>query len=400
MASLAAQLQHTTPAQTQNYIPALDGMRAVSILLVILSHFAVRIAPGLLGVTVFFFISGYLITGLLLAEIDRTGRLRLHLFYIRRVLRLYPALIVMIAASVLLLPVIGGRITSLDTASALFYFVNILEIFRPLSSGLPNTPHPFGVLWSLAVEEHFYLVFPLLVLALARRRLAFVVALLALIAAVSLWRLHVASACTTGCTMLRVEHGTDTRIDSILYGAVLSALLASKLRATTLRLVGRSSAAIAGILLVSGTLLIRDPWFRQTLRFNVQGVGLFLIAGAILHGPALAWARTLLGHRLMILVGRYSYSLYLWHWLVLCLAMALLPGWAVAPLVGAAPTTSWFAAVFLPLMATSFALAAASYYGVERPMLRVRRAFGSHAAGDTPPPRQVPAPLFPDQAPV
>src|ERR1700684_206084 len=94
----------------RDYIPALDGMRAVSVMLVVLSHFAVRIAPGLLGVTVFFFISGYLITGQLLSEIGRTGGLSLPLFYIRRVLRLYPALIAMVAAGLLLFPHAGFQV--------------------------------------------------------------------------------------------------------------------------------------------------------------------------------------------------------------------------------------------------------------------------------------------------
>ena len=378
----------------RDYIPALDGMRAVSVMLVVLSHFAVRMAPGLLGVTVFFFISGYLITGQLLSEIDRTGAISLRLFYIRRVLRLYPALIAMLAAGLLTFSLIGGRITSLDTASALFYFVNILEIFRPLASGMPGVPHPFGVLWSLAVEEHYYLFFPLLALALARRRGAFILAMLGLIAAVTIWRFHVATLCDTGCTILRVEHGTDTRIDSILYGAVLASLLASKLRPATLRLISTWQAALVGAFLIVSSLLVRDPWFRQTLRFSIQGIGLFLLVGAVLYAPALAGAHAVLENRLAVRVGRWSYSLYLWHWLVLCAAMALLPPWAAAPLVDAAPSAAWFALVFAPLLAASFALAAASYYGIERPMLRVRRAFGSRTTADQPGPKPAHKSLF------
>ena len=290
----------------------------------------------------------------------------------------------MLAAALLLFPLIGVRITLLDTACRLVLLRQPVGDLPPARLRAPGVPHPFSVLWSLAVEEHFYLVFPLLVLFLARRQAAFLLAMLGLIAAVTLWRVHMAGACAGGCTILRIEHGTDTRIDSILYGAVLATLLASKFRAPTLRLVTAWYAAPAGLGLVLASLLIRDPWFRQTLRFNLQGAGLFLLIGAILYAPRLGAIRSLLERPLALRIGRLSYSLYLWHWVVLCSATALLPAWAAAPLIDSAPSASWFALVFGPLLAAAFALAAASYYGVERPMLRLRRAFGSHAVADQP----------------
>ena len=370
--------------QTSGYIAALDGMRAISIALVLFSHFGLFFAPGIFGVTIFFFISGYLITGHILSEIDLTGRMSAPLFYVRRLLRLYPALLVMVALGGGLFWAIGGRVNAPDAVSAVFYLANVRDIMGGYDSGLPQTPHPYAVLWSLAVEEHYYFVFPILAVLLARRRMAFTAALVALIVVATAWRWHVASACLQfACSRYRVEHGTDTRIDSILYGALLATLLSSRLRPDTLRVIGSWPAVAAGMALLLLGLLDRDSWFRTTGRFTVQGVGLMLSVGAVLHAPSLGWVRALLSWRPFLVVGRLSYSLYLWHWIVLCLAIALLPPLLAGPLMEPAmPSGWWIASVFAPLMAVSFALAAASYYGVERPMVSLRRRFGSSAIAD------------------
>jgi peptidoglycan/LPS O-acetylase OafA/YrhL len=370
-------------AVLDRYVPALDGLRALSILLVVFAHFGIQPSPGLFGVTIFFFISGYLITGQILGEIDRTGRLDLGMFYWRRALRLYPALLAMVVFGGLAFVAVGGMITATDVAAALFYFANIHEIAGGFDSGLLRASHPYSVLWSLAVEEHYYLLFPLIAALFAVRRLRLAGALVAIIAAVTLWRFHVAGTGLADSIPLRVEHGTDTRVDSILYGALLSVLLASRWRAATLRLVANPTAAVVGLALLLLSLTIRDPWFRHTWRFTVQGVGLFLSVGALLHGPSLAAARWVASTRTALLLGRWSYSLYLWHWIVLSLAVALLPVTLAKPLIETGrPPIWWLASVFLPLLGVSLALSAASYYGVERPMLRVRRAFGSHAIAD------------------
>ena len=374
----------TNLAQASAYIPALDGMRAVSISLVLLSHFGFSFAPGIFGVTIFFFISGYLITGHILKEVDQTGRVALPQFYVRRALRLYPALLVMVVVGGAAFVAIGGRVTGADVLSAVFYFANVRDILGGYDAGLPQTPHPYAVLWSLAVEEHYYLAFPLLALLLARRRAAFVATLAGLVVAATLWRWHVAANCLDGsCSQYRIEHGTDTRIDSILYGAILAALLASRYRMETLRLVANWPAFVVGLALLLLGLVDRNQWFRETSRFAVQGVGLLLAVGAALHAPALGWVRAMLGWWPCLLIGRLSYSLYLWHWIVLCLAIPLLPGPLAEPLITTGvPSPWWIAAVFLPLTALSIGLAAMSYYGIERPMVAIRRRFGSNAVAE------------------
>jgi peptidoglycan/LPS O-acetylase OafA/YrhL len=132
-----------------------------------------------------------------------------------------------------------------------------------------------------------------------------------------------------------------------------------------------------GSALLVGALIVRDPWFRDVLRFSVQGVGLAMFLGGLLHADRMQAARRALGHRWLILVGRWSYSLYLWHWVVFVLARALFPAWT-GPLANPTiPSPGWMLAVFVPLVSVSLGAAACSYYVIERPMLRIRRAFGS-----------------------
>lgn len=378
-----------SPGPTFAYIPALDGLRAVSIALVMLSHFGFgAFVPGIFGVTVFFFVSGFLITRQLLAEVGATGSLRLDMFYLRRVLRLYPALIVMVAASAILFPALGGRMAESDVLWALFYGTNYHAMAGGNQSGIPFVPHPFAILWSLAVEEHYYLAFPLIVWLLGRNpeRLAFAIA--ALILAVTAWRFHVVGYCVGHpeigfCAVpFRIEHGTDTRVNSILYGALLATLLGSRRSARVLASLRSPSVFAAGTLALLASFLIRDGWFRDTLRFSVQGMGLFICVGGTLYAALLAPIRSMLGRPVAILLGRWSYSLYLWHWPVFSLCGVVLPIAVWVPFLHGAGSLRWTAVLFPTLTALSLGLAVASYYGIERPMVALRRRFGSHAVAD------------------
>ena len=174
-------------ADQDAYLPALDGLRALSILLVVASHLGLgHIIPGGLGVTIFFFISGFIITRMLLSENARCGAISLTAFYVKRAFRLAPALLVYILLCLLSFAALGEPIPLLDITAAIFYAANYYNVFHGWGGGAES---PLSILWSLAVEEHFYLAFPLLLLVMRRRLGKCLLVLCALSLAVLAWRL-------------------------------------------------------------------------------------------------------------------------------------------------------------------------------------------------------------------
>jgi peptidoglycan/LPS O-acetylase OafA/YrhL len=203
------------------YIPSLDGIRAISFFIVFLQHAGFDFIPGIFGVTIFFFLSGYLITTLLRIEFDRTKHINLKNFYIRRTLRIFPPfyLTLVIGVILTLVGVLPEKLTSSGILSQVFYWYNYYQM-NALWHGVPSGTIVF---WSLAVEEHFYLVFPFLYLLLRRylpSRFHQMLVLLSICVLVLLWR----------CVLVYVLHSpegrtrvaTDTRIDSILFGCILA----------------------------------------------------------------------------------------------------------------------------------------------------------------------------------
>ena len=371
------------PAPSFTYMPALDGMRALCILMVMISHYGMpTLLPGGLGVTVFFFISGFLITRQLLAERASTGRIDLIAFTLRRQCRLYPALLVMILLSGFGFMALGGAMQVHRWLAAFFYYYNYFDLTQ---MAVANRDSPFNVLWSLAVEEHYYLVFPFLVFLLGTCEKRFARILLLAIVAVTLWRGAVASSCSVdgalcwGDPQSQAEAATDTRLDSILYGAWLATALAADTRGRLLRLLCHPVSVALGLLLLALSLATRDELFRQSLRYTLQGIALTPLVSAVLFNGDFHLARTALSHPLMRLAGRLSYSLYLWHW-TLAVALLQLRFGAVDPHT---PQSALLLREAAPaLIILSFAVAALSYYGVERPMLALRRRFGSHAVAE------------------
>ena len=378
-------------APSFDYIPALDGLRAASIVLVVVGHAGLRhLFPGGFGVTVFFFVSGFLITRQVLAEQEARGQLRLGSFYMRRVLRLYPALLVFLAIGGLVFVALGGSLSLGQILAGVFYFTNYYQLngsYVGVPDGMYN---PFAVLWSLAVEEHYYLVYPLLVVLFGRTRLRFAAILAAGIVAVTLWRFHLAHLCATAVPVCigegldgRILEGTDTRVDSILYGALLAVLLGTRIAGHLLAVLRRPMTLVAGIVLLCLSFTIRDPVFRDSGRFTLQGIGLFLGIGATLFSAQLGWIRVLLSLRPVLLVGRWSYSLYLWHSMVLVCVVAALPAaiWRDAVVDGRVGLL--WGLVGMPAVAVlSLGTAGLSYTYVETPMVALRRRFGSHAVRD------------------
>ncbi len=349
------------------YLPALDGLRAVSILLVLLAHGGLeRIVPGGLGVTIFFFVSGYLITGQLAREHAKHGRISWGGFYARRAIRLMPAALGYVAIAGGAFVLLGGRIGATGWLASVFYGSNYASVFsRTLDSSLPGIPHPFTILWSLAVEEHFYVVWPAaLALLLARGRAATLAALLLVVAGELAWRLHLAPLCDLHAAANhglcgfhpddRIYKTTDTRLDSLAFGAI--AALAGRTRFT-------GPWIAAAIALLAASLAARSPLARDTWRCTAQGISLLVLVPALIHGGE-GPVRRVLGSLPLRTIGRLSYGLYLWHWLALMLAARFAPhGWP-------------FVLCFAVLTA---ALSVASWFGLEQPFLALRRRLGSNA---------------------
>jgi peptidoglycan/LPS O-acetylase OafA/YrhL len=315
---------------TLEYRPALDGLRAVAVLAVMVEHSGVRrpgstellVPGGFLGVDVFFVISGFLITSLLLLERGRTGGIDLRRFWLRRARRLLPAVGVVVAVTCVLTAVtdmaVDGATLQGDALAALAYVANWRFIVTDQSYfaafGLPS---PVRHLWSLSLEEQWYVVFPPLLvglLALVRRRTVLLLGVLGAAAAASaLW---MAILYTPGRDPSRAYYGTDTRAQALLIGALLAVVMV-RLPTLTRRLarltpvlgVAGLAALAALFATVSGQgARLYQGGFVVVALASVAAVAAVALPGAT--GPAnraLAWWPA-------VAIGRVSYGLYLWHW--------------------------------------------------------------------------------------
>jgi peptidoglycan/LPS O-acetylase OafA/YrhL len=357
-------------------VVALDGIRAVAVAAVLLYHAGIGWAQGgFLGVDVFFVLSGYLITGLLAGEYLRTGRISLRYFYFRRARRLLPALLTVVAAvcvyAVIWLPKETAGLRE-DAGSALTYSTNWWFIAHGQSyfAGLVR-PSLLLHLWSLAVEEQFYLVWPLLLVLMLRSSsiggraealwsaVVWSVILGAASAAVMAWQY------SPWVDPSRVYYGTDTRAFELLIGVVLA--LVQLARSADAR-PSRTSQAVAAKLAdirdaVAGStlaLIVLAFVFLRTDSSVVYPWGLagVCVASAVLiqsvvSGGAVA---SLLGARPMVWLGQRSYALYLWHW-------------PVFDVTRPKTDVAWSStAVFLFRIVASVALAEATFRWIEQPI--------------------------------
>jgi peptidoglycan/LPS O-acetylase OafA/YrhL len=286
------------------YVPAIDGLRALAIGAVVASHFgADGVIPGGFGVTLFFFISGYLITTLMIREYAENGTISISSFYARRLLRLAPALMAMILAVSFTFFVLFGFVNGSQASAGIFYYMNYYILWGG------KADMPLGPLWSLAVEEHYYLLFPAIFLWLWKYKERFVASVVAVIA-VLLWRTFLILMWHVGQD--RTYLATDTRIDSILYGAILAGMLN-----TSWTIVAKHFeswiALISASLMLLITFVYRNEVFRETARYSLQGIALLPLFYATLFSSRLALVRSILETGPFLWIGKLSYSLYLWH---------------------------------------------------------------------------------------
>jgi peptidoglycan/LPS O-acetylase OafA/YrhL len=344
------------------HIPSLDGLRAAAVLLVFVAHAGLQDRiPGNFGVTVFFFLSGYLITTLLRLEYDVSGGISLRAFYARRALRILPPMyLVLIGAS--LITVAGAWEGSLSAGAVLAQALHLSNYYIINAGWWDGRAPGTWIYWSLAIEEHFYLVFPVFYLLLRRylpSRRQQMLALLGICAAVLLWRLALVYG--FHAPKDRTYLATDTRIDSILFGCVLAvwgnpALDTSRVGERWWRFVWLP-LGIAALLI---SFAVKSPQFQQTFRYSLQGVALFPVFVVAISSHDWAIFRVLNVGWVKFL-GVLSYSVYLLH---------------PSVLFGIWQWTNWH-----PLVqgaagfAVTVCLAVAIYYAVERPCARLRKQF-------------------------
>ncbi|EGQ3229615.1 acetyltransferase [Staphylococcus pseudintermedius] len=308
------------------YMPGLDGVRAVAVIAIIIYHLNPQwLSGGFLGVDTFFVISGYLITSLLLTEYHNTGKIELMSFWLRRVKRLIPAVLFLVMGVIVLslnfMPTEIQKVRA-DSIAAIFYVSNWWYIMQNVDYFEQFAVQPLKHLWSLAIEEQFYLVFPIVLLSLLSfiRRLKsirIIFLILLVISMIAMMVLYVPNE-----NVARVYFGTDTRIQTLLMGVLLALVwppfqLKAKVNRQMRTLI--DTAGVVGLAI----LFICFKFVSETNSilyyggfFLISTVTLLVIASSV-H-PSGYFAK-FLGNKVFTFIGSRSYSLYLWHYPIIVL---------------------------------------------------------------------------------
>ena len=315
------------------YLPSIDSLRALAVLAVIIYHVDVNYLPGgFLGVDLFFVLSGYLISSLIIKEYKKTGSLNLYNFYIRRARRLLPAVYFMITVVLVVMVMFNGVLLKKSHLDAIFGYIyssNWWYIFHKLDYfDSFGSQSPFKHLWSLAIEEQFYMIFPLLFLLINRKKkdkdgfyklnrnflyVILGVILVSLIAHIILFDIN---------NISRIYFGIDTRAFSLLVG-VVGAILYPMDKLNT-KITPQENLVYSVVSLISITALITIMIYTSEYNTWLYRGGFLLVAilGIIIiisSGKQHTVMAKLLSFKPVVFIGKISYSLYLWHFPVLVL---------------------------------------------------------------------------------
>lgn len=295
----------------------IDALRAAAVLLVAVSHAGLQdVVPGAAGVTIFLSISGFIITYLVLRERAITGSFSARRFYLRRALKLAPPFVVIILIPTAIYAACGGAVSGSVIAAQVFFVFNWVAAFSHDQTALPGS----GVLWSLAVEEQFYIVFAIYWIFASRRQLyvryaaafGFTAILVSFVS-----RIIVADGTRDS---IRINYGTDTRMEAIGWGVLVAVLYflwqQEPRRFPGLRRAMACPMIPAGAaLLFLTSLVIREQFFRDTLRYTAQSWSAcaFMLFGLVSTGRMRQATQRICASWLVWTVGLASYSIYLVH---------------------------------------------------------------------------------------
>lgn len=325
----------------RRYITELDGIRAIAVIMVLAYHLKLALfKSGFLGVTVFFVLSGYLITGILISEVEEEGTIDLKNFWLRRIRRLVPAVMSMAVVIIFVSAVVNRIIFTKgckDFLASVLGFNNWWQIFNKVSYfEAAGVPSPFTHCWSLAIETQFYLIYPLILLGIyklvksrgegrANRGLLFagVTLLLALISVILMIVLFDPQQDAS-----RVYYGTDTRAFSLLFGALLAILW-------EYRMVPRRLSASVNMVLGSvsfAVLLVMTIAINGSSNFWYRGGQFFGTILTVLMVYAVSgrktWLSRFLSNPVLKWMGDRSYSIYLWHYpIILLISKGIKASW-------------------------------------------------------------------------
>lgn len=317
---------HQLKLQSSRYMPGLDGLRAIAVIAIIIYHLNPRWLPGgFLGVDTFFVISGYLITSLLLREYYNTQMIDLKNFWIRRLRRLIPAVFFMVGAVITYVLIFeSGMIRTVkeDGIAAFIYMSNWWYIIEDVSYFEAAEPRPLMHLWSLAIEEQFYIIWPviLLILLLKVKNYKYIMMIVFLMTVISLiWMMMLTLPYEDNS---RVYFGTDTRLQTLLLGVLLAYIwppfrlkrdIGPKIK---IWIDGIGIGALLILIIFFITVDDSSHWIYYGGLYLITLVTLLLIASSVHPSTILP---KILGNPLFLWVGTRSYSLYLWHYPIITL---------------------------------------------------------------------------------
>ena len=332
------------------HVLALDGMRGLAVIAVILYHSGF-LPGGYLGVDVFFVLSGFLITSLLLTEWQDTRAISLRRFYLRRVLRLLPALLAVLLACYLFeifyMRVPAGPSIERRILYAMSYAANWVQIYLG-KDGLTT----LSVVWSLAIEEQFYLFWPIALKWLLNRRLSLgriALFVLAGIVAVTCRRFYLYSL---GADYFRLLYGTDTHIDTVLTGCLLALMVSNRPQIVDRFGFWVGPLFLAGLVLTAIFIWSDSSLFTVCMAYTSAAV--FSSAAILGSLRSRSWIRFILESKILVWFGKLSYGIYLWQG------------------TSAIYLYHYFGTSFVPRTMIGLGLAVISYYWLERPCLTLK----------------------------